>query len=109
MRRNISILLLAVYAFVFASTNFFYHSHQSANGIIAHSHISLGRTAHSHSLGQFQLIDQLNHMPYEGADNIEIQEVLPIYGRHIEVLRDAAAPLGHPELSFSLRAPPCKQ
>lgn len=99
-------MLLAVYAFVFASTNFFYHSHQSANGIIVHSHISGGRIAHSHTLGQFQLIDQLNNTPYEGAENIEIQEVLPIYGQHIEVPRDAAAPLGHPEISFSLRAPP---
>lgn len=106
IKQTISLLLLVVYAFFFASANLFYHSHQDDEGNIVHSHIYWGHKAHSHTTAQLQIIDQLSTSSYDNADQIEIQQLLPVYCEDITASREVAALCLGAEYSFSLRAPP---
>lgn len=106
IKQTISLLLLVVYAFFFASANLFYHSHQDEEGNIVHSHIYWGHKAHSHTTAQLQIIDQLSTLNYENADQIEIQQLLPEYFEGVTACREVAALSQGSEYSFSLRAPP---
>lgn len=106
IKQTISLLLLVVYAFFFASANLFYHSHQDAEGNIVHSHIYWGHKAHSHTTAQLQIIDQLSTSSYDNAGQIEIQQLLPVYCEDITDCREVAALSQGDGYSFSLRAPP---
>lgn len=106
IKQTISLLLLVVYAFFFASANFFYHSHQDAEGNIVHSHIYWGHKAHSHTTAQLQIIDQLSTSSYNNADQIEIEQLLPVYCENITDCREVASLSQGDGYSFSLRAPP---
>lgn len=106
IKQTISLLLLVVYAFFFASANLFYHSHEDADGNIVHSHIFWGHKAHSHTTAQLQIIDQLSTSSYDNADQIEIQQLLPEYFEVITASREVAALSQGLEYSFSLRSPP---
>lgn len=106
IRKTISLLLLVVYAFVFASTHFFYHSHQLADGTIVHSHILFGHVAHTHNAVQLQVIDQMNTAPYECEEPVQIELIHLEYIGQLEVARDVTALPLRPAFSFSLRAPP---
>lgn len=99
------IVLAAVYAFFFASTNFFYHSHIISDVKIVHSHPWSG-AAHSHNADQISLIGTLDSAIYEEAEAINVPGPVP-EAVHTAV---AEAPVAEPHLAailtFSLRAPP---
>lgn len=105
-KQTISLLLLMVYAFFFASTRFCYHAHILSDGKIVHSHLALGDKSHSHSSVQLQLIDQLNTVNYAAAEASDFTPVTLFCRDCILVIREASHLLQSPFHSFSLRAPP---
>lgn len=105
VRQLISLCLLAVYVFFFASANLFYHAHYQDNNKIVHSHIWNGK-AHTHTAGEVMLIDQLNLTPYQGAEQVTVDLTAPIVANPVMVICQVAKPHTHSGFIFSLRAPP---
>lgn len=101
----ISLTLLAVYAFFFASTHFFYHVHTFNNITILHSHIWNGQQ-HNHTAAEYVAINLLDNSSYQPPSNIEA----PMIGLH-EVMLLLAVNINQPPVrgshyTFSLRDPP---
>lgn len=104
-RQRISIILLMVYAFFFASTNLFYHTHQLEDGTIVHSHIFWGGKAHSHSASQLQIIHLFDTVAYDAQVEVIPQPFIE------QACADCCTPYiadtpVEPRFVFSLRAPP---
>ena len=104
-RKYTGLFLILVYAFFFASTNFFYHTHQLADHKLVHSH-PFSIPGHSHTADQILLIDLI-----DSADLLESAELsVPdaISGFSIPEYNDNAAEdtLCGSDLFYSLRAPP---
>lgn len=98
-------LLLAVYAFFFASTNLFYHTHNLENSKIVHSH-PWGGHDHSHTAGQIQLIQAISQAEFKSSGLTSVPCEAPAL---LSVFNDLCAADFIPEFhfsSFSLRAPP---
>lgn len=105
LRKHISLFLLLVYAFFFASTNLFYHSHHLANSTLVHSHPFSG-AGHTHTANQILVIDAVNSAVYEESALQDIPEYIPIAFRY-ELCTGYTTPVLSPTVSsFSLRAPP---
>lgn len=104
-RKHIGLFLLVVYAFFFASTNFFYHSHQLANYKLVHSH-PFNSPGHSHAGGQILLIEATDSAAYEESSPISVPDFVPTRPG-TKILQTDVRPILTPDiLSFSLRAPP---
>lgn len=75
-KKLISFLLLALFAFHFASTKLYIHTHQLSYGKIVHSH-PFSSKSHTHSSLQFDVISSLNSSVLDECDavhvNFEIQ------------------------------------
>ena len=99
------IILAAVYAFFFASTNLFYHSHIISDVKIVHSH-PLSGAAHSHNADQVSLIEVLDSAVYQETGALFISAPVPEMMFIAEAADIVTAPCGPAILSFSLRAPP---
>ena len=104
-RKYTGLFLILVYAFFFASTNFFYHTHQLADHKLVHSH-PFSIPGHSHTANQILLIDIIDSADYQESSEVPVP--------------DSAPGLSLPEISefitdnvlsgafffYSLRAPP---
>ena len=104
-RQYISLLLLAVYAFFFASNNFFYHSHYLADTKVVHSHL-WGNKAHSHTTAQIQAIDLFNTAVYDKGETISAPQMLAVHQAVKNQIRLFCVLPSSPVLTFSLRGPP---
>lgn len=71
--RIAGILMLSLYAFFFASTNLFIHTHEGPYSKIVHSHPWSGKS-HSHSSSELQLINILSSGNCLAADICENPE-----------------------------------
>lgn len=98
-------LLLMVFAFFFASTNLFIHTHDGPYGKIVHSH-PWGGKPHSHSTSQFQLISIVSNGSFDISDSSDHVEApcTPVIGS--EFIFEAASPARTYADAFSLRGPP---
>ena len=104
-RKYISLVLLVVYAFFFASANLFYHSHQLANIKLVHSHPFNG-SDHSHTTSQILFIDILDSATYQESAAVCAPEYIPVQ-LCAEIFSQYTCPEQSPIFfSFSLRAPP---
>lgn len=105
LRKYVGLFLVVVYAFFYASTNMFYHTHQFSDGRVVHSH-PFGEKGHNHTAGQILLFSVVEEGAYNGAETIHSPEFIPVDS--IEVSSDEradAAQSVHCRF-FSLRAPP---
>lgn len=66
------ITVLVLFAFFFASTNFFFHVHEGPDGRIVHSH-PWSAKPHSHSAAQFQLISLISSSAFEAGGQLRIE------------------------------------
>jgi len=57
-KKILSFFLVALFMSYYASTTFFFHSHDCKNGIVTHSHPYTSAT-HTHSANALQLIESL--------------------------------------------------
>lgn len=105
-RKISGILLFVVFAFMFASTNLFVHTHEGPNGRIVHSHPWSGKS-HSHTDGQFQLIGNLAASTFTKAQDAFIP-AFQSSGHILDATAIPEEPAGTliPHL-FGLKAPPC--
>ena len=71
-----SALLLALFAFFFASTNLFTHVHEGPEGRIVHSHPWSGKS-HSHTGAQYQIIQLLSGNIFQPGE--EEHPVAPVF------------------------------
>ena len=104
LKKIVGVLMLAVYAFFFASTNLFYHSHQFENFKIVHSHA--GDKSQNHTASQLLLIEALSTDNYEGTSDIIVPEIFDVYSA---IVTSANYEGFVPALLYdcnSLRAPP---
>lgn len=105
-KRSITgIMLLMVYAFFFASTTLFVHTHIISDVKIVHSHPFNGASP-SHDLNQFNLVGTLDSAVYEESEVPVAPTPVPtLFHKAAEVT--IVAKLHQPHiLTFSLRAPP---
>lgn len=97
--------MIIVYAFFFASTNLFYHSHLIADIKIVHSH-PWSSNNHSHNTSQLTFISFLDSEIFQDATSIEAPEatLTQIF------IADEVCPedfiISRNVLTISLRAPP---
>ena len=104
-RKFIGVILIAVYAFLFASTNCFYHSHRLADSLLVHSH-PFSNAQHSHTVNQIILIDIVDSAVYEESALIAAPDVVPA-SQCTEFSESTVEPaLDGSFILFSLRAPP---
>lgn len=104
-RKYTGIILMLVYAFFFASTNFFYHSHQLADSKIIHSH-PFSIPGHSHTANQIFLINQIDSADFLDSAQVQVPDVIPGLSCPEFSLRCADKVLSAVYSSHSLRAPP---
>ena len=104
-RKYTGLFLILVYAFFFASTNLFYHSHQFADYKLVHSH-PFSIPGHSHTANQILLIDFTDSADFQESAELSVPgailgfSVLGIYG---DIADDILCGIN---FSYSLRAPP---
>lgn len=98
-------ILFIVYAFFFASTNFFYHSHLLDDVKIVHSH-PWNTTGHSHNSNQILLISAISSAAYEESDPIDVPVYYSSDFSRILAVRCIDAECVSPCNDLSLRAPP---
>ena len=104
-RKYSGLFLILVYAFFFASTNLFYHSHQLADYKLVHSH-PFSIPGHSHTANQILLIDLIDSADFQESAELSVPDAVPgfscpeIMGNSTEVVRSGVI------FSYSLRAPP---
>lgn len=104
-RKFIGLVLVAVYALFFASTHFFYHSHQFADFKLVHSH-PFNNAGHSHTANQIALFSLLDSESYQDSSIADAPAFVPVQigekicghysGQFVSTLLQ----------SVSLRAPP---
>lgn len=104
-RKYIGLFLLLVYAFFFASTNFFYHTHQLADHKLVHSH-PFSIPGHSHTAGQILLIDLINSADLLESAELTVPEAICSFS--VPLISDKCADdvLSGSNFCYSLRAPP---
>ncbi|MCQ2155415.1 MAG: hypothetical protein MJY55_06355 [Bacteroidales bacterium] len=100
-----SIILLVLFAFFFASTNLFFHTHEGLSGKIVHSH-PWSAKSHNHTCAQFQAISILSANIFDLSASMELSDspqrtlIASAYPDYCVV-----ATGGHP-VTISLRGPP---
>lgn len=104
-RKYFGLFLVAVYAFFFASTNLFYHTHQIADYILVHSHPFSG-SGHSHTADQVLLIDAVDSAIYQESSVISAPDMIPELPRLVISLGRETDVFSTHIFSISLRAPP---
>ena len=72
-----SVILLVLFAFFFASTNLFFHTHEGLSGKIVHSH-PWGAKSHNHTGAQFQTISMLSANIFEMSAPADILKRLKL-------------------------------
>ena len=104
-RKYTGLFLILVYAFFFASTNLFYHSHQLADYKIVHSH-PFSIPGHSHTANQILLIDLIDSADFQESAELSVPDAVP--GFSVTVISDKCADdvLSGFNFYYSLRAPP---
>ncbi|MBQ0150085.1 MAG: hypothetical protein KBT08_05650 [Bacteroidales bacterium] len=104
-RKYIGIFLVLVYAFFFASTNLFYHSHQLADSKLVHSH-PFSIPGHSHTATQILLIELTDTADYQASAELSAPDAAP--GMFCPEISDSCteAVLSGVLFFYSLRAPP---
>ena len=104
-RKYTGLFLILVYAFFFASTNFFYHTHQLADGKLVHSH-PFSIPGHSHTAGQILLIDSVDSADFQESAELSVPDA--ISGFPVPEICDICTEdvLSGTSFSYSLRAPP---
>ena len=104
-RKYTGLFLILVYAFFFASTNFFYHTHQLADHKLVHSH-PFSIPGHSHTAGQILLIDLIDSADLMESAELSVSDA--ICGFSVPVISDKRADdvLSGFNFCYSLRAPP---
>lgn len=100
-----SALLLALFAFFFASTNLFTHVHEGPEGRIVHSHPWSGKS-HSHTGAQYQIIQLLSGNIFQAGE--EEHPEAPVFS--IEAFSPCPLTEAYANILFhhvlGLRAPP---
>ena len=104
-RITAGIVLALVYAFFFASTNLFYHSHTISNVRIVHSHPWSG-AAHTHSDTQISLIEIFDSSVYAQAELVVIESSVPETIPATESIAPVGKPYCRGTFILSFRAPP---
>lgn len=105
LRKYTGLFLILVYAFFFASTNLFYHSHQLANHKLVHSH-PFSIPGHSHTANQILLISQADSADFQKSAELSVSDAIrSFYTTEIFDNRSCDI-LSGIKFSFSLRAPP---
>ena len=104
-RKYTGLFLILVYAFFFASTNLFYHSHQLADYKLVHSH-PFSIPGHSHTAGQILLIGLIDSADLLESAELSVPEAT--YGFSVPEISDKRAEdvLSGFNFDYSLRAPP---
>lgn len=103
VNRAIGFFLLVLYAFFFASTTLFVHTHQDSNA--THSH-PWSSKAHTHTGSQLQLIDCLTDGLTLAEDTVLVADLKLLFVCDINT-RIEEIDIHNPGLSQSgLRAPP---
>jgi len=77
-KQIVPLLLLVLYVGYYASTNFFFHSHEGTKGVITHSHPYTSGT-HTHSANALQLIENLTNTLFVGSTAIIFIALFPIF------------------------------
>lgn len=100
-----SALLLALFAFFFASTNLFTHVHEGPEGRIVHSHPWSG-SPHSHTDAQYQIIQLLSGNNFQAGEEEHLEA--PVFS--IESITPSSPAEAYVNILFhhvlGLRAPP---
>ncbi len=104
-RKYTGFILILVYAFFFASTNLFYHSHQLADYKLVHSH-PFSNPGHSHTSSQILLIDLIDSADFQESDGLSAPDVVPGFPCPERSEGGNANVLFGFIFSYSLRAPP---
>jgi len=103
-KKILSVVLVGLYLSFYASTHFFYHTHQYTWGTVTHSHPYTQGT-HTHSAHALQLINNLTNMLFTGGVSAVCSMVL-----WVSTILFSSTETGHaPSLligSNQLRAPP---
>lgn len=94
---------MLVYAFFFASTNLFVHSHQFRGYTVVHSHPGKAAT---HTADQIQLISILDNSTYDASDMVIAPESDVVLVCDVTTVAVCDAFVSDVPLSSSLRAPP---
>ena len=68
-----SIILLVLFAFFFASTNLFFHTHEGLSGKIVHSH-PWSAKSHNHTSAQFQAISILSANIFDISASVDVSD-----------------------------------
>ena len=100
-----SIILLVLFAFFFASTNLFFHTHEGISGKIVHSH-PWSAKSHNHTGAQFQAISLLSANIFDlsdSVDRVDCPQCPLIETAHFD--KSASIAGVHPG-AISLRGPP---
>lgn len=99
------LFLMVVYAFFFASTNLFYHTHQGEDFKLVHSHPFSG-AGHSHTSNQVLLIDAVDSSIYQESPDVAAPDYIltPWCVEIAQCLKETVESCL--VTLFSLRAPP---
>ena len=68
-----SVVLLVLFAFFFASTNLFVHTHEDISGKIVHSH-PWSAKSHNHTSAQFQAISILSANIFDLSASVDVSD-----------------------------------
>lgn len=104
-RKYFGLVLIVVYAFFFASTNYFSHSHQLENYRLVHSH-PFNTPGHSHTANQILLISIVDSSLYQKSSDILVPDrFVPL--TCFEIISGPKEEIYSGSFySYSLRAPP---
>ena len=104
-RKYSGLFLILVYAFFFASTNLFYHSHQLADYKLVHSH-PFSIPGHSHTANQILLIDLIDSADFQESAELSVPDAVPGFSCPENMGNSTEVILSGVIFSYSLRAPP---
>ncbi len=104
-RKYSGLFLILVYAFFFASTNLFYHSHQLADYKLVHSH-PFSIPGHSHTVNQILLIDLIDSADFLESAELSVPDAVPGFSCPENMSNSTEVVLSGVIFSYSLRAPP---
>lgn len=97
--------MLSLYAFFFASTNLFIHTHEGPYSKIVHSHPWSGKS-HSHSSSELQLVNILSSANCLAADACQEPEPITAILGDSFICNVVAPVLPQHHRTAGLRAPP---
>lgn len=104
-RKYTGLFLILVYAFFFASTNMFYHTHQLADYKLIHSH-PFSIPGHSHTANQILIIDLVDTEGFQESDGLSVPDAAPGISCPEFSVSYTDAVLPGVFSFYSLRAPP---